>query len=113
MKNILSSGFAINSFVAEDNIEDAENAPLAAEELEKNREKKEKNLEQEFEQLIVGSIVEGLDARKLEKKPQAFEASLPFSVKSSAQPSHNKDHLPMKILIKKKNKPVTREIPRL
>lgn len=74
---------------------------------------KEKNLEQEFEQLIVGSIVEGLEARRLEKKPQAFETSLPFSIKSSAKPLQNNDQGQMKILLKKKNKSIAREISRV
>lgn len=73
----------------------------------------EKSLDREFEQLFVGSIMDGMDARRLEKKPQAFETSLPFHLKSSSKSTYtdgNDQPSPMKILLKRKNKPITREI---
>lgn len=64
----------------------------------------DKNFEKELNQVVSGYI----DEHKLEKKPGAFDLSVPIHAKSNV--TSKEDVVTFKLLTKKKNRPTTKEI---
>lgn len=65
----------------------------------------------EFDRALSGMLTSGLEERKLERKVGAFDAPLPLTLLSPASPSPPTQPREIRMLVKKRNRTVTRILP--
>lgn len=68
-------------------------------------------LDSEFDRLLSGMVSDSLEVRRLERRPQSFEISMPFSqLRSAPESPAAPDQISFKLLLKRKNRPLAKSL---